>query len=499
MSSSPSASHTSLRRRVASAVGIGSLLAVVATCWFLHRYFGMLTLGQVLYHLENGGLDQADPTLWWRAARYALITLLVLGLAFWAWLRLGRRGRGALWAFLATGAVVSVGATLHDPCDPSGGDLVEQAYVDPATQQMRVPAPAERPDALIVFVEALDEAYAHPRPATAPLLPQLTAWRRPADQLGELDMLEGAHWTMGGLFAALCGLHLQPVGLISRGDYAHAGPFFAGGTCLTDLLAAQGWQVSFYGGASLAFAGKGEFMARHGAARRFGREEWAARGVAMPKEGWGPLDAALTEQVWADIAHDDAPGRPPRADLVLTVNTHVPAGAADPGCGDTADPARDADQLRQALRCTDRVVAQLVQRFLARADGRPKVVWLMGDHVTPRPLLADELASPTPPQAVFHALARTDGQGRDWPQPQPAPLADAGRPGRLFAHVDVLPTLAEALGLSWAPQAHRLGLGVSLLAPAAGPTWIERLGHEPLQRRLACPSARFQQLWRGQG
>lgn len=487
-------------RRAASAAGLAVLLSVVAACWFLRRYFGALTPMQVLYHLQHGGLDQADPALWARAARYGLVTVLVLALAWWAWLRLGRRGRQALWALVTGGAVVSVSATLHDPCDPRGGDLVAQAYVDPAAQRLQ--AGAERPDLLLVFIESLDEAYAHPRPGVAPLLPQLTAWRQPRHQLGELQMLDGAHWTMGGLFAALCGLHLQPVGLVSRGDYAHAGPFFAGGQCLTDLLAAQGWRLSFHGGASLAFAGKGDFLARHGVTRRFGREDWAAQGLPLPARGWGLLDAALMQQVWLDLQRDPDPARPPQAHLVLTVNTHAPAGAADSGCGDgdrdsdSDDDHDDNDQLRQALRCSDRVVAQLVQRFLARADGRPKLVWLMGDHVAPRPLLADELASPAHPQALFHAAVRVDAQGREQPLLPNSPVP------RRFSQVDVMPTLAEALGLRWGPQPHRLGLGVSLLAPAgaaAAPTWLERLGREPLQRRLACPSPRFQQLWRGAG
>lgn len=483
-----------------TALALFALLLVVAGCWFLRRYFGALTPQQLLVHLQHGGLGQADPALAWRAARYLAGTLLGLAVLVLLWVRLGRQARRALWVALSLGAVWSVGATLHDPCEPGQPDLLDQAYVDPGRVQVQAPPAAQRPDVLIVFIESLDEAYAHPRPGVAPLLPQLTAWRQPpgqpARQLGGLQMLDGAHWTMGGLFAALCGLHLQPVGLVSRGDYAHAGPFFTGGTCLTDLLAAQGWQLSFHGGASLAFAGKGHFLSAHGVGRRFGRDDWAARGLAMPARGWGLLDSRLAAEVWQDMVQQAGPHgarRPPQAHLVLTVNTHAPFGAADSGCaadGRDADADDESATLRAALRCTDAAVAQLVQRFMQADTGRPRLVWLMGDHVTPRPLLADELQAVLGPQGLFHAVARVDAQGRE----QPLALATADR---RFAHVDVLPTLAQALGLRWSPQPQRLGLGVSLLAAGAPATLLEQMGADRLARRLACPSPRFQQLWAG--
>jgi hypothetical protein len=74
--------------------------------------------------------------------------------------------------------------------------------------------------------------------------------------------------------------------------------------------------------------------------------------------------------------------------------------------------------MRGALRCTDRVVARLVQRFVAQADGRPKVVWIMGDHITPMPLLTSELR--TDARAAARSSMRwpatTPKAGR-WPAP----------------------------------------------------------------------------------
>lgn len=468
------------------------LWVVVGTSWFMRHYFGLVTPDQVLFHLQHGGLGEADSRLYWRAFRcfagvvgLTLLSLLALG-------RLRRWHRLPLLASLGVGAVLSVHATVSDPCQPEadGSDYLARHYVDPSRVHWQ--APAVKPDVLMVFVESLDEGYTRPRDAQAALLPQLTRLQDEAQTLGQLRNLSGASWTLGGMFSALCGLPLQPVGVMSKHSYDYATHFYAGGHCLTDLLAGQGWQVSFYGGASLKFAGKGHFLREHGVARLFGAEEWRQAGVAVPARGWGLLDSELVEQAWDDMQRPRAPGDA-RMSVLLTVDTHGPAGARDPGCD--AGTVRSADEdeddvptelMRGSLRCTDRVVAQLVQRFVAQRDGRPKVVWIMGDHLNPAPLLDADLQPAAGGRTVFHALARYDADGH---------LLPGHDQQRQFTHVDVLPTLAEAIGLRWAPQGHRLGLGVSLLAEEKPATLIETEGMAHVDGRLSCRSPLFQRLW----
>ncbi|RZL39974.1 MAG: hypothetical protein EOP35_02260 [Rubrivivax sp.] len=468
------------------------LWSVVGATWFLRTYLGLVTSDQVLFHLQHGGMDYADPRMLWRAFRCLCAVLLLTVASGWLLLRLRRWHRLPLLALLGTGAVVSVNATVSDPCqpEPDGSDFLARHYVDPASLSLQLPA--ARPDVLLVFVESLDEGYTRTRPPAAPLLPRLTRLQSDFQTLGGLHNLSGSSWTVGGIFSALCGLPLQPVGLMSRNSLEYSQGFFEGGRCLTDLLAANGWEISFYGGASLQFAGKGQFLQDHHVARRFGAEQWRQAGLPVPTGGWGLLDSDLADLAWADMQ------RPRHADearmsLLLTVDTHGPGGARDAGCSTGQPQAADEDDddvpaelMRGALRCTDRVVARLVQRFVAQRDGRPKVVWLMGDHVNPRPVLNADLLPEPAGRTVFHALARYDADGRMLP-------AVDGR--RQFTHVDIAATLAEAMGLSWAPQAHRLGLGVSLLAPSQPATLIERDGIGRVDGRLSCRSPLFQRLW----
>jgi hypothetical protein len=92
------------------------------------------------------------------------------------------------------------------------------------------------------------------------------------------------------------------------------------------------------------------------------------------------------------------------------------------------------------------------------------------------------------PRNVFHLLARWDASGRR------VANAAADSP-RIFTHLDLLPTLAEALGLRWQPQPHRLGLGVSLLSNEPLPTRAELWDPQALDGQLNCPSPVFRALW----
>lgn len=468
--------------------GLLVLWTVVGATWFLRTYLGQVTWDQVLFHLQHGGLDYADPRMLWRGFRCLLAVLLLTALSLCAVRRCARLLRVAAWSALTVGAVVSVNATVHDPCepDPEGADYLASYYVDPGAQQWQPPAQA--PDVLIVFVESLDEEYVHPSHPDAPLLPRLTQLRDDLQTLGSLRNLSGASWTMGGIFTALCGLPLQPVGLMSRNTLEYSTRFFSGGRCLTDVMAQLGWDISFYGGASLKFAGKGQFLKDHAVARRFGREEWRRIAPEAEVEGWGVLDAGLVELAWADMQRPRRSGAP-RLSLLLTVDTHGPMGTLDPGCTVRREGVEPEDVMRSALRCADKAVDSLVRRFVAERNGRPKVVWVMGDHLNPEPLLGDDdLAPDLDGRSVFHALARYDAEGH------PLPMIDQHRE---FTHVDVLPTLAEAIGLSWEPAAHQLGLGRSLLTTPAQPTLAERDGLALMNGRLSCRSPRFQRLWLG--
>ena len=69
------------------------------------------------------------------------------------------------------------------------------------------------------------------------------------------------HWTIAGMVSSQCGI---PLFTPSHGNsMAGMDVFLPSAICLGDLLHDEGYYLSYYGGAELAFGGKGKFYATH--------------------------------------------------------------------------------------------------------------------------------------------------------------------------------------------------------------------------------------------
>lgn len=218
---------SSCRRLTAAALSFTALL-LIGALWFVRKHFGPVSWDQLVFHLQQGGVEVADPKLLRRAARWTLATLAIGVALTWLILRADRRWHPPFIAGLLVWAGYSFSATIKPGCQLGQEDLLGTAYVDPAAVRFEAPAPADRPDVLIVFVESLDEAYAGSQAFGSLLTPRLGNWRELHGDLGELRNLTGANWTMGGLFTALCGLPLQSMGLVTRHSHEFASRFFGG-------------------------------------------------------------------------------------------------------------------------------------------------------------------------------------------------------------------------------------------------------------------------------
>jgi phosphoglycerol transferase len=490
----PAGAFTSQRQAWLGQV-LGCLLVLMAALLigvtgFMRQHFGPVTPDQVIYHLSHGGVEWADAKILQRGFRWCLGAIVLAGLVAWVIRRAGKWVRRSALALLLGTTGWSLWATVATACIVEPGQDPLQGYADPAAQRFSQIGPS--PDLLIVFVESLEEGYAETSAFGEVLVPGLVGLRAQHQDFGDLQQIRGASWTMAGMFATLCGLPLQSVGLNTSKGTEFASHFFGGGRCLTDVLHERGWETAFYGAASLTFAGKGRFLAEHGVQYRFGRQEWQALGLQAPDSGWGLRDSTMVEAAWRHMTRPDHPQRP-RAHIVLTVDTHGPQGVVDARCRPDLAAQTEPDPaavMRAALQCSDRAVTQLIERFATHRTGRPKVALVMGDHLsTPHPLSGPlESQAAHQRRSVFHLLARWDATGR------PIAAAESSAP-RQFTHLDLMPTVAEALGLRWQPQPHRLGLGVSLLAARPVATRAEQFGTQNLDRLLSCPSPMFQSLW----
>ena len=139
---------------------------------------------------------------------------------------------------------------------------------------------------VLIFLEGLDKIYTEDSLFPG-LTPNLNNLREPGGQLAKLFQVPGSEWTMGGLVSSLCGTQLlHDLGL--DGNSVMFASFLDRANCLPDILDSAGYQQAFMGGASLDFAGKGEFLKEHRYDRVMGSEELAPR-LEDPSHlgGWG--------------------------------------------------------------------------------------------------------------------------------------------------------------------------------------------------------------------
>jgi sulfatase-like protein len=265
-----------------------------------------------------------------------------------------------------------------------------------------------------------------------------------------VDQTEGTTFTIGGMVGSQCGIPL--VTSSGANSMSGMGRFLPEAVCVGDLLSARGYHMAFVGGASLRFAGKGEFLRAHGFADRQGREELQAFLTdAEYHSGWGLYDDSLL-----DIAYDKfvaLSSQPQNFGLfLLTLDTHAPDGHLSRRVAD----ARYADgdiAILNAVAGADRLLHTFVRRVMASPHARDTVIVICSDH----------LAMKNGASSKLNAGARKNLFLIIDPQKPASSRVD--KPGTTL---DVGPTVLHALGYH-----AKLGLGRDLLG--GEPTLREQL------------------------
>lgn len=214
--------------------------------------------------------------------------------------------------------------------------------------------------------------------------------------------------------------------------------------CLGDVLSTAGYQLSYLGGANMAYAGKGAFLTAHGYHDLKGGEYWATQGIHQRPDTWGVSDADLFNQARNELARLRADGRPFNMTL-LTIGTHLPGYSYE-----ECEPYQDGqERFLNALHCTD----QLLSRWLRdiEADGHLQdtlVVVTADHHIFPSPDMRRLFGEEATERRRLPLIVLD-------PRERRAPVTQG-------AAYDLAPTLLDLAGVQ---HNGRFALGRSLLRP----------------------------------
>lgn len=303
-----------------------------------------------------------------------------------------------------------------------------------------VPEPGK--NLVVVFLEGLETIYTDEQLFPG-LTPNINSFSQDGWHHSNMMQVKGSEWTMGGLVASLCGTPLVYETDL-RGNTIMFTHFLDRAECLTDILQEAGYHQVFMGGASTNFAGKGNFLDKHGFDAVLGKEE--LRGDLKDPGylgDWGLYDDSLFTLAVEKFKQLSAQPAPFNLTL-LTVDTHAPTG--DPSRSCPAYTAID-NAILQAVHCTDFLVGKFIRDLQALPSFEDTVVVLLSDHLALRND-AYVLFPDNYPRRLYFTVLNSDGE---------KPL-DA-----LASPTDIAPTILDLIGVEHSAS---FLAGDSLLVPS---------------------------------
>ena len=232
---------------------------------------------------------------------------------------------------------------------------------------------------VFVFLEGLERIYTE-ESIFPGLTPNLNRLNEEGWQLDNLIQVEGSGWTMAGIVSSFCGTPLLYESSVSGNEILFS-RFLDNVTCLSDILNAAGYEQVYMGGASLAFAGKGDFLTTHNFDEVYGRDEMTSLLEDPDYLGaWGLYDDSLFSLALRQFDRL-AEGEKPFNMTLLTVDTHHPAGEPSPDCQHYL--AVD-NSILHAVHCTDYLVGDFIDKLKQRPAFEETVIILVSDHLAMR-------------------------------------------------------------------------------------------------------------------
>jgi phosphoglycerol transferase len=253
---------------------------------------------------------------------------------------------------------------------------VAKFYLKPSITKLT----SETKNLVVIYAEGLERTF-----FDETLFPGLITGLRELESKStyftNINQVAATGWTVGGMVASQCGV---PLFTPSHGNsMSGMDVFLPSATCLGDLLHDEGYELTYYGGADLAFAGKGKFYATHKFDRIAGRDEL----FPLLKDnsyvsGWGLFDDSLFDLAYERFVELSTSGKKFGL-FLLTLDTHHPNGHPSKSCKDKI--YKDgSNPILNAVACSDYLITEFVKKIMESPYGERTIVVVLSDHLAMR-------------------------------------------------------------------------------------------------------------------
>ena len=365
---------------------------------------------------------------------------------------------------------IDVTKSLYHVNQNPAEDDFSKNYKNPADVTFHITSKPK--NLILIYVESLESTYQNPQLFGHNLLATLSDIKQPNISFHKFKQSGGAGWTLGGLVSSQCGIPLKLISIFNGNDIGeNVDQFLSGAICLGDVLSRRGYKNIFLNGPSTTFSGVGTFFKSHHYVEIVGKEEWLAKKFSvLDMIGWGLPDDLLFQE--AKLRLNQLMKKNRLFNLtILTIDTHGRDGQLNKTCY-----ARGAKKFEDIIECTAYEVADFIN-YIERHGWMDRVTILVtGDHLAMENAVSKKLQS-RPERYVFNMIINQDSLEKN---------------RETILHVDLFPTILNALGITWSDE--HLALGYSGIMPLNHK--LSSIDHfNTIEKIVASRSNAYNKLW----
>jgi len=301
--------------------------------------------------------------------------------------------------------------------------------------------PGTKKNFVYIYAEGLERTY-FDESIFPGLIKDLRGLESNSTYFTDMSDVSGSNWTIAGITASQCGI---PLVTPSHGNsMAGMDKFLKGADCLGDLLKGESYNLSYLGGASLDFGGKGKFFTTHGFDYVRGRSELSTilKDQTYQSE-WGLFDDSLFN-IALDRFNDLSKAKSPFGLFLLTLDTHFPHGHPSGSCKDIIYND-GSNPMLNAVACSDYLIGKFVKNIMDSPYGENTEIIIASDHLSMKNT-ASSLLDKGDRKNLFMVISPNSKE--------PQKINKKG------SALDIAPTLLNLLGYE-----AEVGLGRNLLGP----------------------------------
>ncbi len=423
---------------------------------YIYYIFGYFGLEPILFHLEVGA-ESPEVTYGILIETLPIIGMILASVAgVWLLIASDRRlqwvDRITFLPLIALNPLVLDGfAYAKDAYSVADVDLVER-YAD----TMQATAPTDRPNILHIYLEST-EATLLDRTLFGSTMEPLKPYIEQGVSLENVTQIAHTQWTLAGQVASSCGVPMMSIGIKVTGDVSVTEEgLLPNAICLSDRLAADGYDTTYLTIGTLQFQRKREFVAAHSFSRGIGYE--LLRGKYPAGGNMFGLDDEDILNETRELVRAKAKADSPYYLSVTTAAGHMPKGYTSRSCVGRPSVEKLGDSTLEAIRCTNELIVEMLTEFETEGLLENTLVVLQSDHWAMRNTIYSDLQKRRRGN-LFIAFG-LDIEHQVITKP--------------LSIIDVYPTIMELAGYKLVDSG--AGLGVS--AFAARPSLIEEFGLE---------------------